>query len=161
MKYRKVGGYVGVCIFYLIITGIVALFYTHKTDLGEYKFNNYRFLIGNEISEYSSSSLVAFPIKGDYSDLVNQDVYYYDNNALVKGKLTYISLSEGRFKIDDIEHNRTDFLGRPSFGIVAFGSIMNFLTIKDVFISMLVLAGLCVLYLLYVIINSFSKKKNY
>ena len=76
--------------------------------------------------------MVSFPIKGDYSNLVNKEVYYYESNNLRRGNLSSISLQSGKFMIDGTEHNTTDFLGQPSGGILILGSVLGFLTEKIV-----------------------------
>ena len=160
-KYRGTGS--GLCIFFIAIAILVTIFYQHRDDLG-YKFNRHYYIHDSGIMEYSSSSLVSFPIKGDYSDLVGKDIYYYDDsNTLKKDKLVAISLADGKFTVSDGEHNTSKFLGIASSEILLVGSILDFFTQKTLYIfAILIPAILCACYVLYSFIMSFvdNKKKK-
>ena len=113
------------------------------------------------IAEYSSSTLVGFPVKGNYDDLIDKEVYFYDNKDLKKGKLSSISLNRGNFKIGDEEFDIKGFLGRPSGGIPVLGSVLEFLTIKVVYIcGILIPAILCLAYIVYNSIASAMEDKK-
>ena len=147
MEHKYSGAWSGVCLVFIILAGIVTLFYYHRVDSNKYKFNSTYYVHDNGIGDYSQSSLVSFPIKGNYSDLVGKDVYYYDGNLLKKDNLIDISLSTKKFTVSNGEHDISNFLGKPSGGIPLVGSILAFLTGKTVFIYAVVIPGiLCIIY---------------
>ena len=161
MKRKYNGALSGVCLFFIIVVIIVTVFYFHREDSGKYKFAHHYYIHDSGIAEYSSSSLVSFPIKGNYSDIVNEEIYYYSDNSLKKDKLSDISVSTKSFTVSDGAHNMNDFLGKPSSGILFAGSVLDFLTEKTVYIFAILIPGiLCVLYELYAIVMSFIKEKK-
>ena len=160
-KYKGTGS--GLCIFVVALVIAVTIFYKHRDDIG-YKFTHYYYVHDSGIIEYSSSSLSAFPISGDYSNLIDRDVYYYDeSNTLKRDRLISISLPAGKFVVSDGEHDTKKFLGQPTGGVPMVGSLLDFLTDNTFYVIMVLLpGGLCVVYVLYSFIMSFvdDKKKK-
>ena len=160
MKHKKVGAWSGFCIVFIILAIIITVFYFHRDERGDFKFSHTKYVHNAGISEYSNSSMVSFPIKGDYSNLVNKEVYYYESNNLRRGNLSSISLQSGKFMIDGTEHNTTDFLGQPSGGILILGSVLGFLTEKIDYICGILLPGiLCLIYEGFAIYISLKEEK--
>ena len=157
MKQYK-GSYTGFCIFYIIFAVIVTIFYTHMIGDGAYKFGNTRYIHDRGIREYPQSALVTFPIRGDYKDLVNKEVYYYENKTLKNGILNRISLTDGKFTVNDVEYKTEDFLGAPTGGIAVVGSILDFLTMKTIYICLVFIPG--ILSIAYVVYNFFTSFKT-
>ena len=159
-KYR--GGYTGICIAWIVIAILVTFFYTNRSSDGIYQFGGSKFVHNRGIAEYGSSALVVFPVKGNYDDLLNKPIYYFDNKTLKSGYLTEISPSRGNFKIGDEEFDMKGFLGQPSNGFNLLGDILEFLTMKEVYIcAIMIPAVLCVGYIVYnSVADLFIKKKK-
>ena len=162
MKRQYVGAWTVPCLIFIIFAVVVTIFYQHRVDTGRYKFGHTYYIHDKGIAEYSSSSLVSFPIKGNYDDLIDKEVYYYDSSdALKKDKLVSISLSTKKFSVDGGEYDTSKFLGVPSSGIPLAGSVLDFFGDKLVYICGALIPGiLCILYELYAIFMSFRKDKN-
>ena len=162
MKRKNVGAGAGFCFFFIVIAVVVTIFYMHRDDLGGYSFTHTRLIHDRGIAEYDSSSIVAFPIKGDYSETIGKDVYYYDKSGeLKKDSLISVSLPDGQFVVSDGAHSMDKFLGVPDGGCTIFGSLLDFLTSEAVFIFLILIPGiLCVLYEIYVFIMSFRQEKQ-
>lgn len=150
MKDKYKGSWTGFCIVYIIIAIAVTVFYNHRDDLG-YKFSKHYYIHDSGIMEYSSSSIVSFPIKGDYSNLINRDVYYYDNSgALKKDRLISISLPDKKFNVSDGEHPTDKFLGQPTGGVPIVGLLLDFFSQKYLYVLVILIPGiLCGVYLIY------------
>ena len=161
MNKKRVGSLSIICFVFIILAIVISLFYFHREEDGKYKFSRTYYIHDKGIGDYSSSALVSFPIKGDYTNLIGQDVYYYDNNNLMKGNLVSISPQDKRFVIGDSEYNIDNFLGAPSNGYPVFGSVLDFVTDKTVYICGILIPGiLCILYEIYAFIIGFKEEKN-
>ena len=162
MKNKYRGNGLPFCIVFLAFAIAISLFYQHREELGKYKFAHHYYIHNEGIMEYSSSAIVSFPIKGDYSDLVGKTVYFYDNNkSLNKGELVSISLSDKKFVIGDTEYDTSNFLGEASGGVGVLGSVIDFLTTKSVYLwGIIVPSILCILYGVYVVIIRMKEDKK-
>ncbi len=163
MKKRKgiiVGS--GFALVFIIFAVIVTIFYNHRIEEGKYKFAHTLYVHDKGIAEYSDSAIVSFPIKGDYSDLINKEVYYYDaSNSLKRDKLVSISLPNKVFVVNEGEFNTDKFLGKPSGGFNLFGSVLDFFTDKTVYIWGILIPGiLCILYEIFAFVLSLLSEKK-
>ena len=161
MKDKYKGSGTGFCIVFIILAIVVTVFYNHRDDLG-YKFSKHYYIHDSGIMEYSGSSIASFPIKGDYSNLINRDVYYYDNSGtLKKDRLLSISLPDKKFIVSDGEHPTDKFLGQHTGGVPIVGSLLDFFTEKTLYIFAVLIPGLlCAAYICYGIVISFLPEKK-
>ncbi len=149
-------------VIYVILSVFVTKFLLDRNDYGAFETNDNYYVCDKVIEEYSKGSLVKFTKMDDYSALVNEKVYYFDEDKTLKSaELVAYDKDEKIFTIGDINHSSDSLLGKPTKGYALVGAIISFLTTKVFYLLFIIIPVVFLLiYEIYLLTIYFRNGKN-
>lgn len=154
--------YVVAIVFYAIVVLIATKALLDRNEYGVFATKNNYYICNDIIKEYDASSLVRFDRNANYEKLVNEDVYYFDDNdKLQNGKLSSFDKESGVFSILDVSYEKDKLLGRPDKAYQIVGSILNIITSRAFYLIFVIIPfiGLFV-YEIYLFVKYLSHGRN-
>ena len=143
-----------VLVIYALLVLIATKALLDRNEFGVYETGSNYYYSG-EIENYSSSSLLKFEKRDNLDDLIDKDVYYFDNEKHLKqGKLSEYDTKLETVTVDDVKYGMKNYLGVVSGETKVIGSILNVLTSKGFYfvfvIIPIVILFMFEIYLLYI-----------
>ena len=148
-------------VIYLIIVLIATKALLDRNEYGVFATKNNYYICNEKIKEYDRSSLVHFERNIDYEKMVEEDVYYFDQNKeLQSGKFTKYDKEKGLFSIDEVSFEKDKLLGRPDKAYQFVGSIINILTSRAFYLIFVIIPIICLfIYEIYLFVKYLSHAK--
>ncbi len=152
-------------VIYVILSVFVTKFLLDRNDYGVFETNDNYYVSDKTIDEYSNGSLVKFAKMDDYSSLVNEKVYYFNEGKQLKSAtLGAYDKDEKVFTIESTNYNVENLLGKPSNGYILIGAILSFLTTKVFYLLFIIIPVVFLLiyeiYLLSIYIRGGKNRKE-
>ena len=149
---------------YVVLAIFVTKFLLDRNDFGVYELGDSYYMYNSSIVEFNKTSLVHFEKKGDYGNLVGEEVYYFNNDKILKkDELLSFSKDDKSFTVQSGEYGLENFLGKPDRGYFLLGSLLGFFTTKAVYLCLIIIPVFILLvyevYLLFVYIKKDKKRK--
>ena len=118
-------------IIYVILAAFVTKFLLDKNEFGVFETKNNYYVYSDELDNYSKSSLVRFEKNINYNDLINEKVYFFNEEKKIKSDvLKSIDDNGAVFTINETKYNIANLLGKPNNSYVFLGTLLNILTSK-------------------------------
>ena len=150
------------CIIYVILAIFVTSFLLTRNEFRVFELNDSYYIYNPAITEFNKTSLVHFERKEDYGYLAGEEVYYFDNDKILK-KETMISFSkeDKKFSVQGGEYEISHLLGKPDRGLFLIGSILGFLTTKFVYLVFIIIpVFILLIYEVYLLFIYLKKGKH-
>ena len=127
-------------VLYAIVVIIATKALLDRNEYGVFETKNNYYICNEKIKEYDASSLVHFDRNADYEKLVDEDVYYFDNNdKLQSGKLSSFDKESGVFSVLDVSYEKDKLLGRPDKAYQIVGSVLNIITSRAFYLIFVII----------------------
>ena len=162
MKNMKVKIITVVGIIYVLLSIVVTKFLLDRNDYGAFETGSNYYICNKEIKEFGSTNLVQFEKSDDYSSLINNKVYYFDESKNLKNDVLVGYDKEGKvFTIGEEKHNIEQLLGVPKKGYFLLGIIINFLTTKVFYLIFIIVpVAFLFVYEIYLLVDYIRGNKN-
>ncbi len=149
----------------LIIYALLVLISTKalldRNEYGVFETRN-GYYYSDKLEGYSDSSLLKFSKKVEYEKLVDQDVYYFDQDKSIQlNKLSSYDSEKELFTINGEEYKKENFLGVVDKEYKLLGSILNVITSKG-FYFIFIIIPIVILFMLeiYLLVRYVDYNKN-
>ncbi len=127
-------------IIYVLLTIMVTKFLLDKNKFGVYETKNNYFICSELIKEYPKTSLVRFSKNVDYTSLINDKVYYFDESKELKYDVLKSIEDDGMvFTINETKYNIDNLLGKANASYILLGGLLNFLTTKVFYLVFIII----------------------
>ena len=152
-------------IIYVILAIFVTKFLLDRNDFGVFETKDNYYAYNTAISECGKTSLVSFPKVSDYGNFLNEEVYYFaDDNILKKGVVVSYSPEENTFTVQNDSYSVNNLLGKPEKGYLLLGVLLCFLTTRFVYLVLIIIPVFILLvyevYLLFVYLKKGKTRKD-
>ena len=147
---------------YIILAIFVTKFLLDRNDFGVFETNSSYYVSNSAIKEYSNTSLVKFDRSNDYSDLIGEKVYYFNDDGMLKDEMLESFDKENKtFNIGGVTYKISNMLGKPSNGYAVLGALLSFFTTKIVYLLLVILpVFLLLVYEVYLLVIYLKNGKN-
>ena len=147
---------------YMVIVFIATKTLLDRNEYGVFVTKNGYYICDERIKEYDKSSLVHFDKNADYEKMIDEDIYYFDNDGeLKKDKLTLWDKENNLFSINDVSYDKDKILGRPDKAYQIVGSILNIITSRAFYLIFIIIPIIALfIYEIYLFVKYLSHEKN-
>ena len=148
-------------IVYIILSVFVTKFLLDRNDYGVFETKDNYYICNEAIKEYGSTTLVKFNKNADYTTMINEKVYYFDESEIKNDTLAAYDKDGKVFTIGDTNHEIDSLLGKPEKGYALVGGLLNFLTTKIFYLIFIIVPVVCLLvYEIYLLVKYIRNGKD-
>lgn len=150
---------------YVILAIFVTNFLLNRNDFGVFETKDNYYAFNSAITECGKTSLVRFSKVKNYSNLLNEEVYYFtDNDILKKDIVMSYSAEDETFAVQNGSYSINNLLGKPDKKYILVGALLCFLTTRFVYLVLIIIPVFILLvyevYLLFVYLKKGKKRKG-